>query len=241
MSIKEAGCPTPLRSEESRLTTWGEGGEGRWGEWEGALLTGPTARTEGTKGLTWALRTTNWEVGGPGRLPGQSAAPPAPLHAARDASAPPANHMESKGRKWLGRPSWLPEMGPTAMCPHTGGARPQQVPWARAGGRSRGHARARETQTATSKTHGDLSAHPFPQPPTPAENPSGSPCAQRLCWADCRPLPHSALICASCSGPVALFAIICFSVRFFKFAWMHLLLLPVGPQQEAESQVILAT
>lgn len=120
MSIKEAGCPTPLRSEESRLTTWGEGGEGRWGEWEGALLTGPTARTEGTKGLTWALRTTNWEVGGPGRLPGQSAAPPAPLHAARDASAPPANHMESKGRKWLGRPSWLPEMGPTAMCPHTG-------------------------------------------------------------------------------------------------------------------------
>lgn len=234
MLVKEAGQPQDA-SPHGLGGRWGrEVGRG-WGEaLENAFPTRPG--TKGRKRLEWALRTTDKLGGGrPSALPGTVGLPlPLPSTLARDASAPPATTGTAKGgsgrdfrpgcRRWAQRP----------RAPTAGEPRPQQVPWAqRPRWGSRGHVRARETQTATSKAHRDLSARSFPLSPTLASNPSGSPCAFKIkTGAELGPAagspPHPVLLWASCPGRLALFAVVCFLVRFFKFAGMHLLLLIVA-------------
>lgn len=151
-------------------------GEGKWGgggkePWKEVLLIGPMARTKGRKRLKWALRATGklWEVGGPQPILGQSSCPScSPQHWPEMPQPHQPTTGKAKGGSGLGFGPSCRRWSQQPCAPTPGEPRPQHVPWAqRPRWGSRGHGKARETQTATSKTHCDLSAPSFPQLPTP--------------------------------------------------------------------------
>lgn len=102
----------------------------------------------------------------------------------------------------------------------------------------RGPSRACEEQgdLAASKTHNDLSAPPFSQPPPQSSVLSGY--RQTLfgqLQAHTHPYHHPALVCTSCPGHLAPFAISHLFVRFFNCIGTHLLLIiVVSPAQRGD-------
>lgn len=91
--------------------------------WKEALLTGPTARTEGRKKLKWALRTTDkLEVGGPQPSWDSLAAPPAPPNTGPRCLSPTSQPQGEQRAEVAGASDLAAGDGLNGHVPHTGGA-----------------------------------------------------------------------------------------------------------------------